>query len=115
MYSASCTHTNEDANPWWAVDLGKEMKVVRLAITNRADCCPDRLKDFDVGLTNIDPSKTAPVASSYSLCAHYTGYFSNTANIDCSPDVVPGRYLVVRLPVKQYLTLCEVEVYISTP
>ena len=36
---ASCTHTLEDLNPWWAVDLGARRNVIRVDLTNRADCC----------------------------------------------------------------------------
>ena len=36
---ASCTHTNIHSQAWWAVDLGKEMSVTRVSISNRADCC----------------------------------------------------------------------------
>ena len=36
---ASCTHTNIHSQAWWAVDLGKEMSITRVSISNRADCC----------------------------------------------------------------------------
>jgi hypothetical protein len=36
----SCMHTNEaDESPWWAVDLGKRIKVQEVYLTNRGDCC----------------------------------------------------------------------------
>jgi hypothetical protein len=33
----SCTHTHSEQGAWWAVDLGAEYQVDRVAITNRAD------------------------------------------------------------------------------
>ena len=37
----SCTHTNEEFQPWWTVDLGAEYLVSEVVITNRGDCCGD--------------------------------------------------------------------------
>ena len=44
----SCTHTLKSNHPWWRVDLGSSKKVSRVDIFNRADCCTDRLKNFEV-------------------------------------------------------------------
>ena len=46
--SSSCTHTKADAEPWWMVDFGKVYNITGVEITNRGDCCGDRLKNFDV-------------------------------------------------------------------
>ena len=35
----SCTHTLEDNNPWWAVDLLWSHLVGEVHLTNRGDCC----------------------------------------------------------------------------
>ena len=35
----SCTHTLEENNPWWAVDLLWSRLVGEVNITNRGDCC----------------------------------------------------------------------------
>ena len=37
--TASCTHTNEDKFPWWAVDLLYRYFVNEVNVTNRLDCC----------------------------------------------------------------------------
>jgi hypothetical protein len=36
---ASCTHTMNGGNEWWAVDLGAVSNINSVRITNRADCC----------------------------------------------------------------------------
>ena len=41
----SVSHTNEEANPWWLLDLGSQQDIGKIVIHNRADCCGDRLKD----------------------------------------------------------------------
>ena len=37
FYVYSCTHTNEETNPWWYVDLQWTRNVYRVDLTNRAD------------------------------------------------------------------------------
>jgi len=35
----TCTASNIETNPWWAVDLGRPTAVYRVDFTNRGDCC----------------------------------------------------------------------------
>ena len=35
----SCTHTSNQKQSWWAVDLGKKSVIRRVVIKNRKDCC----------------------------------------------------------------------------
>ncbi len=60
----SVSHTNEESNPWWLLDLGETKDVGKIVIHNRADCCGDRLKDavveaFDVSLAVVWTGKVA--------------------------------------------------------
>jgi hypothetical protein len=41
--SNSVTHTNTEADPWWEIDLGRDVPVDRVQIWNRADGLSDRL------------------------------------------------------------------------
>ena len=54
----SCTHTKSEQSPWWRVDLGKPYPVSGVQITNRGDCCFDRLSNFDIRVGNIDSNTT---------------------------------------------------------
>ena len=38
-FGGSVTHTAKNDKSWWAVDLGKRIKVKSVVITNRVDCC----------------------------------------------------------------------------
>nr|KAG5707070.1 hypothetical protein BaRGS_011781 [Batillaria attramentaria] len=68
----SCTHTGYgDFTPYWLVDLEKTVEVHAVIITNRWDCCADRLKDFDVEIFAQDP--VANPTAEAALCYHYTG------------------------------------------
>ena len=48
LYQNSCSHTGEEEWPWWEVDFGNTYSVAGVEITNRGDCCGERLKNFDV-------------------------------------------------------------------
>ena len=54
--TGTCTHTNAEKNPWWRVDLLEERTVTSVRITNRGDCCWDRLYGFEV--TTVASSST---------------------------------------------------------
>ena len=48
----SCTHTQHDYRPWWRVDLQAAYKVNYVKITNRKDCCPERLNGAEIRIGN---------------------------------------------------------------
>uniref|UniRef100_A0A670J2A7 Fucolectin tachylectin-4 pentraxin-1 domain-containing protein n=1 Tax=Podarcis muralis TaxID=64176 RepID=A0A670J2A7_PODMU len=102
----SCTHTNSENNPWWMVDLKAQYQVLRVTITNRKDCCAQRLNgaEIRVGDSAERGGTTNPrCATIGSLGAGETDSFNCEAS--------KGRYVTVTLPRKEYLTLCEVQVF----
>ncbi|KAI8515771.1 hypothetical protein Bbelb_065840 [Branchiostoma belcheri] len=47
--SNSCSHTKQEPNPWWRVDLGNSLCVDRVVVTKRwGKCCSERLEGFMV-------------------------------------------------------------------
>ncbi|XP_044065515.1 fucolectin-like isoform X2 [Siniperca chuatsi] len=106
--SGSCTHSVEQTNPWWRVDLLESYIVTSVTITNRADCCAERLNGVQIHIGNSlqDNGAANPVVGEISQIPagnSFTLTFTNR---------VEGRYVIVRLPgLKRILTLCEVEVY----
>ena len=55
----SCTHTNRQRNAWWRVDLGGNYLVTKVQVTNRGDCCGNRLSNFDIRVGNTDRNPKA--------------------------------------------------------
>ncbi|MCA9148959.1 MAG: hypothetical protein KDA92_06670 [Planctomycetales bacterium] len=58
----SVSHTAEETNPWWLLDLGSVQDIGKIAIHNRADCCGDRLEGaivevFDASLSIVFTGK----------------------------------------------------------
>ncbi|KAK2913234.1 hypothetical protein Q8A67_001633 [Cirrhinus molitorella] len=104
---SSCSSTDIQTNPWWRVDLSYIYRVSRVVITNRLDCCPERINGAEIRIGNslenngnnnpicaVISSISAGVSSTY-LCNDMEGQYVNL--------VIPGD--------SKYLTLCEVEVY----
>lgn len=56
---ASCTHTEKQTNPWWRVDLGSSMSIGLVKVTNRADCCANRLRNVEIRIGNTDNNPKA--------------------------------------------------------
>ena len=56
---SSCTHTNQQFGPWWRVDLQKIYDVGEVKITNRGDCCSNRLRQIEVRVGFVDYNPAA--------------------------------------------------------
>ena len=52
--AGSCTHTTDEYQPWWRVDLGIVQPVYKVALKNRRDCCNYRLRQFQIRIGNVD-------------------------------------------------------------
>ena len=48
----SSTHTLAELNPWWRLDLSMTYKVYYVTITNRKDCCANRLNGAQIRIGN---------------------------------------------------------------
>ncbi|XP_026149696.1 uncharacterized protein LOC113122506 [Mastacembelus armatus] len=102
----SCTHTEKEQNPWWRLDLQKMYKVNTVTITNRKDCCHERLNGAEIHIGNSlnDDGNSNP------RCAVISSIPAGTSKtFECNG--MEGRYVNIVIPGRQeYLTLCEVEV-----
>eukprot|EP00064_Thunnus_orientalis_P022339 superscaffoldBa00007437_g22532 len=106
--AGSCSHTAVQTNPWWRVDLLESYVVTSIIITNRGDCCANRINGAEIHIGNSlrDNGARNPVVSVIpSIPAGRSYTVTVTKHVE-------GRYVVVVLPGKgRILTLCEVEVY----
>ncbi|XP_071017840.1 uncharacterized protein [Oncorhynchus clarkii lewisi] len=106
----SCTHTLKDRNPWWRVDLLNVYRITDVTLTNRGDCCPERLDGAEIRIGNslenngINNPRCAVIS-------HIPA--GETHTFQCNE--MEGRYVVVVIPGRsEWLTLCELEVH-GTP
>uniref|UniRef100_A0A3Q4GT30 Si:ch73-359m17.2 n=1 Tax=Neolamprologus brichardi TaxID=32507 RepID=A0A3Q4GT30_NEOBR len=94
--SGCCTHTLEDLDPWWRVDLLAVYKVSAVTIINRQDAVIERILGFNFFLCGMIKSLAG----------------TPTYTFQCNE--MEGRYVIVIIPgIKRYMTLCEVEVFAS--
>jgi len=121
-YHVSCSHTDtgtliQQVPAWWAVDLVNQYRVYRVIITNRGDCCPERLRDFSIGMTDISPA-VRPIsllntADEGKIIGQYVGSppAGIPTNVTCNCDAhKAGRFLFIQQTNYEPLTICELEV-----
>ncbi|XP_013883757.1 fucolectin [Austrofundulus limnaeus] len=108
FFDGSCTHTQTMLNPWWRVDLLDRYVIDHVVITNRGDCCEERISGAQIRIG--DSLKDNGIANT--LVATISSIpAGGSQTIEFSP-AVEGRYVVVVNPgSNKILTLCEVEVY----
>ncbi|GMH43154.1 hypothetical protein BSKO_11076 [Bryopsis sp. KO-2023] len=103
----SCTHTKRCKGPWWAVDLGRSYLVTRVVITNRADCCWQRLSNFSIKVGN----KQRYLSNLACVTGGKQGR-GETKSWACNQE---GRIVAIQLMGIGFLTLCEVQVWGLAP
>ncbi|XP_029927575.1 fucolectin-5-like [Myripristis murdjan] len=102
----SCSHTQDNFNPWWRLDLLKTYKVDSVSITNR-DILPERINGIEIRIGNSLDNN----GNNNPRCAVVSHIAAGlTETFQCNGMV--GRYVNIVVPGrKEFLTLCEVEVY----
>ncbi|XP_068425717.1 fucolectin-3-like [Clinocottus analis] len=101
----SCSHTKNNIDPWWRLDLRKTHKVFSVKITNR-DEDHDRLNGAEIRIGD----SLANYGNNNTRCAVITSIPSGgVGEFQCNG--MDGRYVNVVIPREEFLSLCEVEVY----
>ncbi|XP_078000496.1 uncharacterized protein LOC144453094 [Glandiceps talaboti] len=105
----SCSKTNTEENPWWMVDLGSSRDVYQVTITNRQDCCPEKLLGAEIRVGDSENMGDNTVCG---VRVDESNVAKETIEIICAcGEPISGRYVSVQLSgVDRTLTLCEVEV-----
>ncbi|GMH44639.1 hypothetical protein BSKO_12591 [Bryopsis sp. KO-2023] len=106
-FKGSCTHTAREKNPFWQVDLGQAYHVTKVVITNRGDCCFERLSNFEIRVGKYKASSGNPACVEHAKLGK-----GETKAFKC--DLV-GSQVNVRIIGTQFLTLCEVQVLALVP
>uniref|UniRef100_A0A8C1G0L1 Fucolectin tachylectin-4 pentraxin-1 domain-containing protein n=1 Tax=Cyprinus carpio carpio TaxID=630221 RepID=A0A8C1G0L1_CYPCA len=61
----TCTHTEFQSEPWWKLDLMTTYSVNRVNITNRHDCCSDRINGAEIRIGNVSSNVLSNPVSSF--------------------------------------------------
>eukprot|EP00112_Aurelia_sp_Birch-Aquarium-sp1_P016560 Seg377.4 transcript_id=Seg377.4/GoldUCD/mRNA.D3Y31 product=Fucolectin-1 protein_id=Seg377.4/GoldUCD/D3Y31 len=102
-----CAFTLHDVNPWWKVDLTKSALVLTVAVKSSETFKPTQINPFDirVGAEEKDGGRTNP------HCAKgVTLPVGEMVHFKC-PKFTYGRFVSILLNKKEYLIVCEAEVY----
>ncbi|KAI1894912.1 hypothetical protein AGOR_G00120650 [Albula goreensis] len=102
----SCFVTTNAPNPWWKVDLLQSYIIASVTITNRGDCCAERINGAQIHVGNSLENN----GIDNPLCSVVdTMSAGETKTFQCEQPML-GRYVTVYIPRHEYLHLCEVEV-----
>ncbi|XP_018430816.1 PREDICTED: fucolectin-6-like [Nanorana parkeri] len=98
-----CSHTYDDWEPWWRLDLMQKYKVNMVVVYGRTDNALYRMQGLELRFGD-SPNNHNPV------CGTITNYKNATTTFCCNG--MEGRYISAVIPGhSEYLHLCEVEVY----
>lgn len=107
--NGSVTHTTNQPGQWLEIDLGEKARVETVVIYNRTDCCGERLSGAIVELSSGPcDAKKRKIADTETIQAQ-NGVVPAVTEIDF--DGAKGRYICIRQPAAQPLSVAEVEVY----
>uniref|UniRef100_A0A8C5QUD9 Fucolectin tachylectin-4 pentraxin-1 domain-containing protein n=1 Tax=Leptobrachium leishanense TaxID=445787 RepID=A0A8C5QUD9_9ANUR len=103
--AGECAHTKKEMNPWWRVDLKSKMVIQSVAITNRLECCRERINGAELRVG--DSKENGGIGNPRCGVVNRMNY-GETLSFDCKG--MEGQYVTITLPNREYLTLCEMQV-----
>ncbi|XP_014897059.1 fucolectin-1-like [Poecilia latipinna] len=104
---STCSHTNQQIDPWWSVDLQDVYNISCISIYNVHQ---------DNKVTNISGAKIYIGNSRQNnginnkLVQNITAFLANQINVFEFPSSVSGRYVTVIRPGNTYMVLCDVKI-----
>nr|XP_055074868.1 tripartite motif-containing protein 16-like [Misgurnus anguillicaudatus] len=103
----TCTHTDTSDNPWWRLDLLDSYYISTVVITNRGDCCAERLNGAEIRIGNSLENN----GNNNTRCAVLNGVAAGqSVSVKCHN--INGQYVNVIIPgSSKILSLAKVEVY----
>ncbi|CAC9435942.1 putative lipoprotein [uncultured Gammaproteobacteria bacterium] len=102
--NSSITHTNYEQGAWWQVDLGSKKNINKIIIYNRTDCCADRLRNYQVSISDKADFSTHAYQQNFHVAP------DPKKIIQLGVSGKQGRYVRIQLLDKNYLSLAEVQV-----
>jgi beta-galactosidase len=83
MWQGSVTHTQNEKNPWWEVDLGQTAAIEQVRIFNRTDSLSERLDDFTLKI--LDEERNPVASISNQKAAPYSQFDCTGATFKLNP------------------------------
>ncbi len=109
--SGSISHTNDDTNAWWEIDLGQVHGIETIRLWNRTDCCSDRLTDFYV-LVSEQPFASQDLSTTLQQPGVTSVFHAGAAGRQLDLGIGEnGRYVRVQKSTQGHLQLAEVQIF----
>lgn len=100
--NGSVSHTENEVNPWWQVDLGSDRDISGLTIFGRTDaCCTQRLSDYTVYVFDSNGDTT--------FSRTYTSFPNPSEAIHVGG--VQGKVIRIKSNLTDALSIAEVQVF----
>jgi hypothetical protein len=110
----SVTHTQEDSQSWWQVDLGNNYLIQTINVWTRTDCCEWRLNNFYV-LVSDQPFTSTDLTATINQAGVSNFYIAGNGGSPTAATINrTGRYVRVQLSGRDALSLAEVQVIANT-
>ena len=110
-WTADLQHTQNEAQPWWQVDLGQLSDLETLTIYNRTDALQERLANFYVFVSSAPINSSATLnqllADGSVLNFHFPGAAGLVVNLSLG---IQGRYVRIQMAGSGTLHMAEVEI-----
>ncbi|XP_053567006.1 fucolectin-like [Bombina bombina] len=107
LFHGSCMHSNYEYAPWWRVDLLGCYKISKVVITNRGDCCGERLRGAEIIIGN----SLANNGNNNPRCAVITSLPNGFTQAYMCRNMA-GRYVNIHIPRRtECLHVCEVQIF----
>merc|ERR1712032_1334784 len=100
VWPGTCTHTDSENRPWWKVSLGSNYVIREVKLTNRQNCCPERLQNVDIFVGDA-------------LCATDVSIPKDVSEIVVceDPEGIVGSEVKIQKRDSDHLTLCGFEAF----
>jgi hypothetical protein len=112
----SVTHTAQNKNPWWEVDLGSTQKVTSIVVWNRSEYT-ERLSNYWVFMSDVPFDATDTLETIKSKPNVWKSYQKTAPcpNFEIQTEGREGRYVRVQLASDGFLSLAELQAFSSAP
>ena len=90
--------TNRETAPWLALDYGSEVKVSRVVLINRVDCCGVQTRNVNIRVSSTPPVSGSEMFTGGQLLGTFEGPATNGQRIEVTGGTeLAGRYVVVQM------------------
>ncbi|XP_014915125.1 fucolectin-1-like [Poecilia latipinna] len=104
---STCSHTNQQIDPWWSVDLQGVYNISCISIYNVHQ--ENKVTDISGAKIYIGNSRQNN-GTNNKLVQNITAFLANQINVYEFPSSVSGRYVTVIRPENTFMVLCDVKI-----